>query len=176
MPGGQKVRGWRVGALQHDLAAGKSQTQCAAMYGCTQSSISEFAKKYATEIQSIKDSTRTLLDDLWIADKQKRIAGYQEDIERIESMLDAEREAVDGSVFEGDARAAEREESSGPEKKRGRPRTTGGIPLAELVRTLQAARRAVAEEMGDLPQRLKVEGGGEPVKHVIEGVDLGDLT
>lgn len=152
MPGG-KIRGWRVGALKHDLAGGKSQAQCAAMYGVTQQGISEFAIKYRDEIQAIVEGTRTLLGDLWIADKQKRVAAYMEGAERVDAALHAE--------LEGD-------------EPRGRQ--PGAVGLSELLRTQQAAYRAVAEELGDLPQRIKIEGGGEPVKHVIEGVNLEDLS
>ncbi len=154
LSGGQKIRGWRIGALKHDLAQGKTQTELARMYGCTQSSISEFASRHKAEIEEIKANATALLQSLWIADKEKRIAGYQETAERVDAVLDAERERSED----------------------GRGKTTGGVPLAELLRTQQAAYRAVAEELGDLPQRIKIEGGGEPVKHVIEGVDLGDLT
>jgi len=129
------------------------------MYGVTQQSISEFAKRNADDIQAIIESTRTLLGDIALADKAKRIAAYVETAERVDVVLDAEREV---DVL--------RDELEG--KKR---RATGGVPLAELLRTQQAAYRAIAEELGDLPQRIKIEGGGEPVKHVIEGVDLGDL-
>ncbi len=128
------------------------------MYGCAQSSISEFAKKHAAEIEEIKVNATALLESLWIADKQKRIGAYQETAERVDAVLDAERELTEAL------------EEGGKYRK-----TTGGVPLAELLRTQQAAYRAVAEELGDLPQRIKIEGGGEPVKHVIEGVDLGDL-
>jgi len=126
------------------------------MYGVTQQSISEFAKRNADDIQAIIDSTRTLLGDIALADKAKRIAAYVETAERVDGVLDAEREGdVEGSTFS---------------------KRTGGVPLAELLRTQQAAYRAIAEELGDLPQRIKVEGGGEPVKHVIEGVNVEDLT
>jgi len=153
MPGGRQIRGWRIGALKHDLAGGKSQRECAAMYGVTQQSISEFAKRNADDIQAIIDSTRTLLGDIALADKAKRIAAYVETAERVDGVLDAEQVA----------------------ETEGRRRATGGVPLAELLRTQQAAYRAIAEELGDLPQRIKVEGGGEPVRHVIEGVDVADL-
>ena len=47
-------------------------------------------------------------------------------------------------------------------------------PDARRVR--QGALKAIAEELGDLPQRIRVEGGKEPVKHVLEGVNTEDLS
>jgi hypothetical protein len=40
----------------------------------------------------------------------------------------------------------------------------------------QSALKGIAEELGDLPQRVKIEGGKDPVRHVIEGVDIGKLA
>lgn len=155
----QKIRGWRVWSVQCDLADGKSQSDIAQKYGVTQQSVSQFAIKHAEKIEELRSRTRAIGEGLWIADKQARIGAYQETAERVEALLDAEVEPADDDDERGKRR-----------------RSTGGVPLAELLRTQQAAYRAVAEELGDLPQRIKVEGGGEPVRHVIEGVDINDLT
>ncbi len=49
--------------------------------------------------------------------------------------------------------------------------------ITPLIRAAQAALRAVAEELGDLPQRIKVESDTRSsVRYSIEGVDPKDLT
>lgn len=131
----------------HDLAGGKSQTAIAAMYGVTQQSISEFAQKHAEEIAELKANTRELLADLWIADKNLRIAAYQQNADTTRELL--------AQIGTG-------------ERNGERP--------SELLRTEQAALKSVAEEMGDLPQRIKVEGEGVVVHHKLEGVNTDDLA
>lgn len=46
----------------------------------------------------------------------------------------------------------------------------------QLLRARAAALRAVAEELGSLPTRVRLEGGGEPIRHVLEGVNTEDLA
>lgn len=150
------ITGWRVWSVKCDLADGKSQQSIADKFGITQQAVSEFALKHKDEIESLRERVRAIGEGLWIADKEARIGAYQETAERVEALLDAEREPVDDDG----------------KRKRG----TGGVPLAELLRTQQAAYRAVADELGQIPQRVQVEGGGTPVRHIIEGVDIGDLT
>jgi phage terminase Nu1 subunit (DNA packaging protein) len=47
----------------------------------------------------------------------------------------------------------------------------GKVTVVEARRAQMAALRSVADELGAIPQRVQVEGGTTPVRHVLEGVD-----
>lgn len=131
--------------LMRALATGEhTQVELARRYDADQSSISYFASRHAEEIADI----RARLDDefagLWIAAKRSRIAEYQQQVDDIAELL------------------------SGAEDKR------ANVNYAEVVRTAQAALKAVAEELGQLPTRAQVEhSGGINIK--INGLDVAAL-
>lgn len=50
-----------------------------------------------------------------------------------------------------------------------------GVSYAEVVRTQQAALRAIADELGQIPARMQVEHSGQ-LDVRLNGVDLGALT
>lgn len=143
-----KIRGWKIWALKQDLADGKdSQTFLASKYGCTQAAVSQFAAEHAEEIESLKGMVRDAYDGLWIADKKARVAVYQEDASLVSELLE--------NVGTG---------------------MRSNKEAAELLRARAAALKAVAEELGDLPQRVKIEGSDVPVRHVLEGVNTDELA
>ena len=144
MPGGKVIRGWLVWAVTRDLAEGKSQSSIGRMYGVSQVTISNFARDHAEQVQEVRQQLDDAMAGLWIADKKKRVAVYQN---IAEEMLDEDTAGV----------------------------ALGKVTKVEARRAAMTATRAVADELGDIPQRIKVEGGGEPVRHVIEGVDVEDL-
>lgn len=47
----------------------------------------------------------------------------------------------------------------------------GKVTVVEARRAQMAALRSVADELGAIPQRVQVEGGTNPVRHILEGVD-----
>ncbi len=61
-------------------------------YGVTPVTLHQFGKRHADEIEQVRNAILAGLDNmtvgLWIADKANRIAEYQEDIERINDVLD----------------------------------------------------------------------------------------
>lgn len=147
----KKIAGWREWAIKRDLAEGeKSQRQIATKYGVTQAAIHQFLDKNRAEIDEMRGRLEDALEELWIADKKLRIAGIQ-DI--ADEMSDAHGR---GEVSERGSRAE--------------------ISVVEARRLVLQAYRAVADELGDIPQRLKIEGGKDPVRHVLEGVDTEKLT
>lgn len=136
-----KITGWKVWAVTRDLAEGRSQTSIAAMYGVTQQAISLFADAHKDEIEATRAQLSEAYVGLWAAEKAKRIAAYQQDLDD----LDAQRAHT--NILTGEDR-----------------------------RVRHAALRAIADELGDLPQRIRIEGGKDPVRHVIEGVDVDKLS
>lgn len=142
-----KLRGWKIGALKRDLADGKeSQAILGMKYGVSQQAVSDFAARHELEITAMREAAEDAYAGMWIADKRARMAVYMEGAERVQELL---QDVGNGARSNKEA--------------------------SELIRTQQAGLRAVAEELGDLPQRVRVEGGDTPVKHVIEGVDVEGL-
>lgn len=144
----KKIRGWRIWALTKDLADGKeTQTFLANKYGVSQPMVSRFAAEHADEIADLRGKVEEAYAGLWIADKKARAAVYQEDADTVTQLLE--------NVGTG---------------------MRSNKEAAELLRARAAALKAVAEELGDLPVRVKLEGGANPVRHVLEGVDTDDLA
>jgi hypothetical protein len=134
--------------LKKDLAEGKeSQTFLARKYGCDQAAVSRFKTENADEIAELRAKVDDAYAGLWIADKKARVAYYQDDVEIVTTLID--------NVGTG---------------------VRSNKEAAELLRARAAALKAVAEELGDLPVRVKLEGGANPVRHVLEGVDTQDLA
>ena len=48
------------------------------------------------------------------------------------------------------------------------------VPTAEMMRTAQSAARAIADELGQIPQRVQMELGGK-FDVTVNGVDVGNL-
>jgi hypothetical protein len=116
-----KLRGHRKLDVIRDLAmAAASMTELGEKYGVTIAAISHFNQDFAAEIEAVRNA---LLSDageeaagLWIADKVKRIAEYQQDVDDINEIL------------------ADRLDD-------------------RLVKVKHQALRAVAEELGALPNK-----------------------
>lgn len=82
---------WGQARLIRQLALNEAtQTELAAEYGCTQSAISQFAKRHAAEIEYQRNRAADEWAGLWIADKRNRVAEYQSEVERINAALDNE--------------------------------------------------------------------------------------
>lgn len=73
--------------LIHELARGeKPQTVLAEEYGVVQSAISQFRDRHLTEINEVRADIENEFAGLWIADKKRRVAEYQAEIELIEEV------------------------------------------------------------------------------------------
>jgi hypothetical protein len=90
--GGQAaIRGWRLDSLLRDLALRElTQAQLADKYQVTATTIGEYTKRYAMEVQEITDSMEDELSGLWIAKKRNRIAEYQRKYEDLDTLVDDE--------------------------------------------------------------------------------------
>lgn len=139
----KKIAGWREWAIKRDLAEGlKSQRQIATKYGVTQGAISQYLIHHRAEVDELRGKLEDALTELWAADKVMRIAAYQEV---------ADEMAGAGKTEDEDARAY--------------------LSTVEARRAHMAALRSIADELGAIPQRVQVEGGTNPVRHILEGVD-----
>lgn len=77
-------RGWVKHKLIHEVARKeKSTTQLAEEYGVTTSAISQFKTRHATRIAEVEQDIENAFAGLWIAQKEARLAEYQEDVDRI---------------------------------------------------------------------------------------------
>lgn len=124
--------------LQQDLAhGGMSQTKLAEKYGVSQSSISEFAARHAATIQQIRDDAANEFAGLAIAKKAARLEVYRELLDKAMQPIpkvagkdaDYVRDEDGNVVYEIDA----------------------GVAAKVL--------RQVAEELGELPNRVTLSGG-----------------
>lgn len=79
-------RGWVKHRLLRDFALGeKTGIQLAEEYGVSRNSITNFKKRYALEIEEIRNDLADEYAGLWVAEKKKRIAEYQEAAEKMAS-------------------------------------------------------------------------------------------
>lgn len=133
--------------LIRQLATGEhSQVDLAARYGVTQQSISDFAKRHAERIADVASRLDDEFAGLWAADKAARVATYQQQVDDIADLLGNPEQAV-----------------------------KAGVGYAETVRAAQAAMRAIADELGQIPARVQVQHSGS-LDVRLNGVDVGQLT
>lgn len=164
---GKLDRGPRRAQLIRMLAQGdRTRAQLARYFDCDRSSITEFADRWKQEIETAKADIENEFADLWIADKRARLAEYQDDIARIHTMQDrlgeiwAElRQGPD--VAKQEVLMAEAEALS--------------ADAVQWARVKQAALRAAADELGQIPAKMQLMVDQSVTHVVIEGVDLDDL-
>jgi hypothetical protein len=83
---GHLERGWVKHRLIRDFAIGeKTGESLAVQYGCSRTSISNFKKKYALEIEEVRNNLADEYAGVWVADKLNRVREYQEAAEKMAS-------------------------------------------------------------------------------------------
>ena len=83
---GHLERGWVKHRLIRDFALGeKSGRELAQIYGVSPNSISAFKRRYALEIEEVRNNLADEYASVWVADKMKRIQEYQEAAEKMAS-------------------------------------------------------------------------------------------
>ena len=127
----------------------KTQRQLAREFGCHPSAITQFKQRHAAEIAQVRADLDNEFAGLWVTRKAERLAEYMADIERI----------GDGTV--------EVELEGGPE---GATITASKVDAA-LIRAKQAALRAVAEEMGQIPSKVNISVEPVTLRYEVAGVD-----
>lgn len=84
MPSGGLTRGWRKVFVIRELAKEeKTRAEISREFGVTAQAVTAFATAHAAEIASVKADIASEWAGLWVADKAKRLAEYQSDIEKI---------------------------------------------------------------------------------------------
>jgi hypothetical protein len=87
-----KLRGFRKYEVIKDLAMGAaSREELAEKYGVHGTALWQFSRDFASEIEAVRADLLSQVHDetvgLWIADKVKRIAEYQQDVDDINELL-----------------------------------------------------------------------------------------
>lgn len=128
--------------------AGDVQThaELARTYGVTRSSVHEFAQRHAERITEVRRAFDSHLAGIEFAEKRARIEALS-------------KVAGDNLRILDDSTQAAR---------------IGANGRAELGRTVIAALRGIADERGDIPQRIQVAMEA-PLNVTINGVDLESL-
>lgn len=164
MSGATRAERGKLGGLKRlkvmrALAAGEqSQSQIAEEFGVTQQAISDFGRRYATEIQEIRANLADEFAGLWIARKANRLAMYEEIAQQ--ALKPTPKVSPSGKVVR----------DIDPE--------TGEVYVVMEVdgRTALSAGKQAAEELGQLATRVQL--GGElstTTTYRVEGVQPEDL-
>lgn len=81
---GHLERGWVKHRLIRDFALGeKTGQELARQYGCSSTSISQFKKRHALEIEEVRNNLADEYAGVWVAQKLERIREYQEAAEKM---------------------------------------------------------------------------------------------
>jgi hypothetical protein len=155
-------RGWRRTWLIGKLARSEgTRAALAQALGCSEGAIQHFTERHLDEILAERERVTEELSRLWIADKLNRLSEYQQDVEDINGILEEKLDRAAPAPYDpldpaNDGRAT--------------PSATDDLPV--WLRAKAAIMRQVAEELGQLPQRVNVQVGGSLVTYKIEGVDM----
>jgi len=148
----------RLQVMRELAAGGQSQEAIAAKHGVTQGAVSQFAKKYAVEIQEIRENMADEFAGLWITKKHNRLAMYEEIA--AQALKPTPKVTPAGKVV------------------RDVDPITGNVETVMEIDGRLAAQVAkqAAEEMGQLPTRLQVSGEmNTTTTYRVEGVAPEDL-
>jgi len=140
------------------LAERKTQAEVAREFGCSQSTVSDFAKRYADKIAEVAADIENEFAGLWIAEKKNRVSELESQAEMLRQLIHDEVNRPEQTGFTADGEVLE----TGPDSEK----------VARLSRRLEGTLRAVAEELGQLPSRVAMVLGDEKGKYTINGVDI----
>lgn len=174
-----KLRGQVAYGLIRDLAEGtQSNARLARKYDVNASTISEFKIKNADRIAAVRADLDNRMAGLWAAEKERRIAEYQQDI----ALLNDSIEAQEAWIRELERQIADSEDGLLADDDPSTLVAIKRLPRAErelgaMLKRKHAALRSISEELGQLPNRmtLTLQGGEQPVRHEIVGVDPDDI-
>lgn len=91
---GTVLRGPVKVRLIHDLALDAwTERLLAEQYGVSQPTVHEFKERHAYQIAAAREDIENHLAGLWIADKLNRLAELEDDVERINEVLESTKPA-----------------------------------------------------------------------------------
>lgn len=155
-------------SLIHDLAEGTLTNRAlATKYGAESvGTISQFKAKHKAEIEQAREAIGNKLASLLIADKQWRLAQYQDTVGHAndEVALVLARRVVFGT-----------EDADGEDAEDGALVADVSGALARLWRARDRALRSASEELGQLPTRTTVQITPVTIRHIVEGVNIDKL-
>lgn len=162
-PGRSKIRGHRLHGFLRKVAEGKTNAALAKEYDVDPTTVGYYRNKYKDKIAAIKTDIENRFAGLWIAEKENRIGAYERDAEILQEIID---ERAEVGWKECDC-----EDPECSAKK------LDATALVQVIKRHHAALRGVAEELGQLPNRMNVQisGGEAPILHQIVGVDPDDV-
>lgn len=163
-----KLRGQVAYGLVRDLAAGtESQARLAKKYDVDVTTIRAFKQRNAERIAAVAADLDDVMAGLWVAHKQRRIAEYEQDIELLNDSIEAQERYI--ADLAAKVEAGEIENAT--------KLARADRDLGAMLKRKHAAVRSIAEELGQLPNRmtLQVEGGETAVRHEIVGVNPDDV-
>lgn len=157
---GKLERGWRRTWLIQKLAEGEAPyIALAECMGVSDTAIKIFAKRHMDEILVRRDEMTEELASLWITSKLNRLAEYQQDLDDIRNVIEDRLAGAEPAADPLD-----------PAEAAGHPELLSELP--GWFRVKGQILRAVAEELGQLPQKVQVQVGGTVATYRIEGVPV----
>lgn len=160
-------------ALIYDLAVGElSMRALAKKYSVALGAISDFKKRHADEIEHQRQHLADKFALLWIAQKEARLAEYQDEAVMMTELADR---VISGQGVIVGVEGADGRNVLDPDELEDGPVTDASGSVARLMRARDRALRSVAEELGQLPNRTTIQLGDTTIRHVIEGIDVDKL-
>lgn len=130
-----------------DCSDGMPNSNICEKWGVSMNALERFKTKFRAEIEEMKRSVEEEMHGLWIARKRARIEEYEQTFEDLDAAV---QELLTGG---GVITAAD----------------------AALIKEKRGVLRAVAEELGQLPNRNQVNVQGATVSYNFQGINPDDL-
>lgn len=149
-------------------AEGVETRELAKRFNSSVSAVNAFRRDFAEEIERVRADLDNELAGLWSAEKRQRIASYEQNVADCELLIVRELAKGEGSEIERENRDGTLE----------RVIVGGADPdvIAKMTKAKDRALRAIAEELGQLPSRVRINVTGERTEmHIGGDVDLDQL-
>lgn len=148
-------------------AEGRPTREIAARFGASVGAVNEFKRDFKAEIAEIAADLENEFAGLWIADKRARLAEYQRNVAVCDEMMQRELDKGPGEEIERTNRDGELEcviiGATDPDV------------VAKMTKARDRALRQVAEELGQLPSRVRINVTGEKAEMHLDLADALDV-
>lgn len=144
-------RGWRRRWLIIEMAKGNMiDAEFMNIFGCSRPALASFRRKYEGEIASTVKMIEDKFVLLWIADKMNRLAELQQDVDDVNEVIEA--------LLNNDRLMSPLNEEA-----------------PKWIALKERALRAVAEELGQIPNKVQMALEGTVVTYRLDGVNMSTL-
>lgn len=160
-----KLGGLKRRQIVRELALGEqSQRQLAEKYEVSEAAISQFKNRYADEIEAVRQDTADEFAGILIAQKQARLAAYNDLYEK--AIVPSPKVSPSGKIVKD--LIPDPDNPGGP--------WIEAVVVETDVRAAALVLKQAAEEMGQLPTRLQIQGDMQTTTtYRIEGANPEDL-